>query len=119
MALGTLRTLAHDIVDSVHGVPIVITRSTPDDEPVATTGVWVRERDEAPPFGTEQARRQPRKVLLIQRTAALSEIPRGSIIAAPELDSGQVLRWEVQGYDGPLTTTRMRVVLKQKGETLA
>jgi hypothetical protein len=78
---------------------------------VSTTGVWTTSLDEAMPFGQDYARREPRKVLAIPRTAALDAVPRGSVILAPETEDGTVVTWRADGFDGATSPDLHRVVV--------
>jgi hypothetical protein len=79
------------------GLPVTVT--VPLGNPVGTTGVWVQALEEAQPFGTDLARRDPRRVLAIPRTAALDTIPRGSVILAAEVEGGPTRTWRVDGLE--------------------
>lgn len=109
MALSSLRALAQSITASVLGVPITVT--VPNGDPVETRGVWDQRLDEQLAYGTDLARRDPRKVLAIQRTDTLTGIPKGSVIAAPETDDGEILTWRVDGYARPMEVDQMRVIV--------
>jgi len=80
------------------GVDLTVT--PPESGPVATQGVWdasppVEER----PYGTDLARREPRRILALPRTALPSSPPRGSVIEAPEAAGGPMKTWTVDGLD--------------------
>lgn len=79
------------------GVAATVTRPAPDTTPIATTGIWLDEAlEEERPYGTDFQRRDPRRLMAIPR-ADVSTLPRGTLIAAPEL-AGKVIRtWRVDG----------------------
>lgn len=94
------------------GLPITVTRPSPDDTPVPGTGVWMPEPLEEPrSIGVDFQRAEPRKVLAIPRSDALPSIPRGSVIAAAELLGGPVQNWRVDGYDAATEVDLMCVRL--------
>ena len=113
MGLGALRALAMGQTFDAFSVPITVTRPFPADTPVITTGVWTKPIDEAAPYGHEMARREPPKVLAIQRTATLDVVPRGSVILAAETDDGTVLTWRSVGTDGMTSADLIRVVVER------
>lgn len=118
MAIGTLRALARSVVDAVHGVPIVITRSDDADSPVSTTGTWLPDIVDDQPYGHDFNRLASRKVMLIARTATLSSIPKGSTIQAADADDSTVRLWRVEGYAAPVRYGRFRVVLQAQTDTV-
>lgn len=81
------------------GLSITVTRPAPDEGPVVTTGVWVPPLTEAQPFGTDFQRREPRKVMAIERSVALPSLPRGTTILAAEEDGATVRTWRVDGLE--------------------
>jgi hypothetical protein len=93
-------------IASAFGVPITVMRPEPDaPAPVATTGIWIPEsRDgayapvEERPFGRDRQRREPRRLMGISRDV-VSEIPRASLVDAPEVNGGPVLKWLVDAID--------------------
>jgi hypothetical protein len=93
------------------GLPITVT--VPHGTAVSTTGIWVNPLAEPMPYGADYARREPRKVLAIPRTAALDAVPRGSVIVAAESDGGPVVTWRADGLDGQTLHDEMRVVVVQ------
>lgn len=111
MALGTLRTLVREIVDNVYGVPISITRTTPDEGPIETVGTWVPALASGQVYGTEMNGREAGRVMVIGRNADLPDIPRNSRISAPEELGGTARTWKVEGYDSLPSVDRFRVVL--------
>lgn len=81
------------------GVAITVTVPPFEDDPVATTGVWVTSITQDVPFGTDFQRRERRRVLTMALSSALASVPRGSVVYAPEFAGGTVLRWRVDGFE--------------------
>jgi hypothetical protein len=95
-----IRALAQDIGFAVHGVPATLTKPHPDDDVViSATAVWVQPLDEQDPFGQQLKRREPRKVLALKRDAVGTEVPRGTVIVAPERTGDAARTWRVEGLD--------------------
>lgn len=92
-------------------VPVVVTRPAPAIEPVATEGIWLPSLIEEQPFGVDLRRRDPRRVMGIERTATLDHIPRGSTIEAPEQLGAPTQTWMVEGYER-VTPEEMRILVK-------
>ena len=109
MGLGALRTLALGQIFDTLSLSITVT--PPLGVAVVTTGIWTKPIEEAMPFGQDMARREPRKVLAIQRTATLDAVPRGAVIVAPETDDGTELTWRAEGLDGLTSADLMRVIV--------
>jgi hypothetical protein len=84
---------------AVFGLPATVTRPAPDDTPIATTAIWVTEAmEESRPFGTDFQRREPRRLLALPR-ADLATLPRGTVIAVPEMSGAASKAWRVDGLD--------------------
>lgn len=108
MAASDLRVSMAPMVDAF-GLPIVVTRPAPDDEPIATVGLWISSSDqdkrgaqpldEVRPIGSDFQRREPRKVLAVPRDAVLTKFPRGSFIQAADALGGTVRTWRTDGFD--------------------
>ena len=99
MSLGPLRALAADLTQQILGVPATVTRPSPDDTPIVTTGIWTTAPlDESRPFGVDFQRSDPRRVLALPRRT-IATVPRGTEISAPETPDGAVLTWVVDGLD--------------------
>lgn len=100
------------------GVPITVTRPSPDDTPVTTSGIWMAlSADETRPIGVDFQHAAPRKVLAIRLDAALPTIPRGSLVLAPDLQGGTVKSWRVDRTDRPYEVDEFRVLLVQTADT--
>lgn len=111
MSLDALRGLALGATFDVLSVAITVTRPAPDNSPIVTTGIWLDSLEEDRPVGTDLTRREPRRVMAVQRTASLGSMPRTTIIVAPELEGGSSLSWRVEGYERSMEPDLMRVVL--------
>ena len=96
MDLGSLRTLAHDVSFSVHGVDATLTRPFPDEVPVTTKAIWLGPDTDGVPAGSIFQKREARRVVALRRTDVAS-VPRGSLLEAPEYAGGTVQRWRVDG----------------------
>ncbi len=113
MDLTALRALAQDVGFSTFGVPATVTRPAPDNAPVETTAVWLPDPlDETRPAGTDFQRREPRKVLALRRDAPLPTMPRGTIVAAPEISGGAVKNWRVDELDRTLSDEWRVIVVR-------
>lgn len=98
MDSGSLRALALEINLSAHGVPATITRPSPDDTPIETTGIWEGVVPiDYPRSGTLQ-RNEPKRVFAIP-TADVPTVPRGTIILAPLRTDLTPERWRVDATD--------------------
>jgi hypothetical protein len=74
--------------------------------------VWLeRPLDEQRPLGQDRQRLDPRKVLGIMRSTALSSLPRGTVILSTELEGGAVKAWRVDGYAASVEPDLLRVIL--------
>lgn len=85
-----------DPVFSAFGVPVTITRPAPDQTPITTTGVWLRPLAPDLPVGREYQRQEPLRVLSLQRSAVTS-LPVGTLIQAPEVRGGPTRLWRHEG----------------------
>lgn len=99
------------ITQAVMGVPITVTRPAPDDTPIATRGIWrPAPLEDSRPYGTDFQRVGPRRVMAIGK-ADVDDLPRGSIIAAPEVIDGVTKNWRVDGFDPQVDPYQWRVIL--------
>ena len=114
MAFDVMRQFVLDTNFSLWGVPVTVTRPAPDSTPIEATGVWLPAADETPAFGRELARKQPRKVLVV-RKSEVPTVPRGTSIAAAELDGGDVLTWSVDGMSDPVYPDHFRLLVSRAG----
>lgn len=109
MGFGALRALVTSVNFSTFGVAVTIERPTLDAEPIEATGIWLTPRTEDVPVGTEFQRRERRRVMALRATA-VSSVPRGTVINAPETEGGTIRRWRVDGIDSQ-EPEQVRVVL--------
>ena len=99
MSLDGLRAVALGVQFAVMGVAITVTRPAPDDQPIGTMGIWLEPLEEARAMaGTDFQRLDARKILAVPRSDTLPSLPRGTTIAAAELEGGLVKLWRVDGY---------------------
>lgn len=66
--------------------------------PVTTRGIWDRSIEEDTPVGRDFNRREPRRVMAIRRTDC-PEVPRGTVITAPERDGSELRNWQIDGVE--------------------
>jgi hypothetical protein len=92
------------------GLPATVTRPAPDDAPIATTGFWTLALEESQPFGTDLRRREPRQVFVLPRST-VPTLPRGTRIAASDLEGGAVKQWMVDGLDRAVDIDHWRAIL--------
>jgi hypothetical protein len=113
MSLDAIRGVALAAQVAVTGVAIAVTRPAPDDLLVATTGIWLGPLEETRPMGTDFQRTGARKAMAVPKTASLPNLPRGTLIVAPEegFETGPLLNWRVDGYLAAVDPDLMRVVL--------
>jgi hypothetical protein len=92
------------------GVAITVTR--PNADPVGAVGIWLSPLEEGRPTGVDFARWGSRKVMGIAKSSSLPDLPKGTVIVAPELGaSGVPLNWRVDGYESAVEPELMRVLL--------
>lgn len=108
--MGDLRPAIGPALDAF-GLSATITRPTPDNTPVVTTGFWLAELQEDQPVGREFKKRDPRRVFVVPRNAALPTAPSGSIVAAAEYEGGDVKSWKVDGFAQPVEVDTWRLIL--------
>lgn len=78
----------------VFGVEATVT--APDAErPIETTAFWLPPTSVERPIGSELTALEPRYVMALKR-AEVDEIPRGTLIDAPDVEGGDVKRWVVE-----------------------
>lgn len=85
-------SLAHQ----VFGVPATVT--PPGGSPISTTAVWILPQTVEVPLDSEFQRAERRRILALRRDQ-VPAVPRGTVIAAPEVKGGAVLSWRVDGVD--------------------
>jgi hypothetical protein len=109
MGFDAAWALAADTLYAVMGLPATVTRPVPNDTPVSARMVWLSPPDEPQPFGVDLQRRDPRRVLALQRSIELDAAPRGTIIAAAEVQGGTVKTWRVDQAAQPVRPDELRV----------
>lgn len=90
------------------GLPVTVT--PPGEATVSTYGIWVTSLFEDPPFGKDLTRRDPRRLMAIPLNSSLADIPRGSLIVAPEKKGDASKNWNVDAVE-KTEADEMRVVL--------
>jgi hypothetical protein len=85
-----------DLIFDAFGVPATVTRPAPDHAAIETTATWVPEFTEDAPAGGGFARREPRRILALLRSA-VPTVPLKTIVLAPLVLDGVVQRWRVDG----------------------
>jgi hypothetical protein len=98
-----------DPILDAFGVPAVVIRPAPDDDPIDTIGVWVSPVTDEPPSGLELRRKEPRRTLVLSRDA-VPTVPRGTIVMAPERAGAEPQRWQVDGTER-IEVDHVRVVV--------
>jgi len=93
------------------GVPAVVTRPAPDNTPISTTVIWVSPQ-EATPSGSDFGRRDPRRVLIIPRSA-VPTLPRATTIVAAEESGGVSKTWTIEEFDRAIEPDCWRVIVSQ------
>lgn len=111
MSIAAIRSLALDVTFATIGVAATVTRPAPDDAPIETTVVWNTALHEDV-GGLGLARREPRRVLAVRRSA-VSTVPRGTVIVAPLMSGGDAQVWRVDGTDRLLDDVAHVVVVPQ------
>lgn len=94
---------------AAHGIPVTVT--PPGGSAVATTGIWHVPLEEQQPYGTDFQRREPRRLMELPRTDSLTAVPRGSIIAAADVDGGATKNWRADGLQRDDDPLRMFMIL--------
>lgn len=98
MDLGPLQRLATDLAYDAHAVAAVL--YLPDGSPpIKAEGNWLQSIEDEPPTGREYNTREPRRIMALKRSAVPTQLPRGTIIDAPELIDGTPRRWQVDSFE--------------------
>lgn len=95
------------------GLAITVMRPTPDDDSVASKGIWDGSADDAQPYGADFDRVGPRSIMSIPLSAALPTLPNGTVILAPDEEGGAVKTWRVDGRVVPDLPDVAQVFLKR------
>lgn len=74
------------------------TVTPPGGDSIETSGFWVSPFTDDVPGDLDFSRREARRVFVLRR-ADLPSLPLKSVIEAPLVTGGTVLRWQVDGFD--------------------
>lgn len=96
MDLETIRQLVSDLGFSVAGIPATL--QGPWESPLEGRIVWLRNLEEDAPYGTQYAKVGARRRMAIQRDG-VTNIPKGSIVTAPEEIGAEATDWQVDGTE--------------------
>ena len=96
MEFGALRDLVLELNLDMHGVPATVT--PPGEAAIATRVIWLTPVIDDLPAGRDFDRREPRRMMVISR-ADVENVPRGTIIAAPEKLGGDSRNWQIDGVE--------------------
>lgn len=94
--LVAVRDLVVETNFAVHGVDVTV--SVEGKDSVETRGIWLTPFQEDVPSGSSFTRREPRLVMALQRLD-VAEVPRGTVIEAPEKSGDAPVTWVVDGHD--------------------
>lgn len=94
--LDALRNLALELNMDFHGVPATVT--PPGEAAITTRVIWLSPIVDDKPIGREFDRREPRRMMVISR-ADVENVPRGTIVAAPEKHGGDSQNWQIDGVE--------------------
>lgn len=93
------------------GLPATVTRPSPDDTPIATTGIWLSDLvEDREAFTADFMRRDARRVMALPR-ADVPAAPTGTRIRAAEMDGQDERDWVVDGYAHNVDPDHLRVIL--------
>lgn len=91
------------------GVDVTVTR--PGQPSITTRGIWdASPPEEERPFGTDFQRRVARQVMALPREG-LTELERGTVIAAPEYEGGPTKTWKIDGFSQRVEYDCWRVIV--------
>ena len=96
MELGALRDLVLELNMDMHGVPATVT--PPGEADITTRVIWLSPVVDDNPAGRELDRREPRRMMAISRTD-VENVPRGTVIAAPEKHGGDSRNWQIDSTE--------------------
>lgn len=94
MELGALCDLVLDVNFDLQGVPATVT--LPGQAAIDTRVFLLGKLMEDNPVGKDFERREPRRVIAIKRDV-VANVPRGTIIVAPEKPGGTERSWQIDG----------------------
>lgn len=95
MDLGPLRGLVSSLNFATFGLPAIVELPAGD---VETSGIWQTPITDDMPGNLQIRRREPLRILAIP-TVDAPDLPHGTIIRAPLVSGGAILRWQVDGFD--------------------
>jgi hypothetical protein len=78
------------------GLEATVTRPAPDDDPIATTVIWVAPQPMEVPIGGDFQRQEPLRVLVIP-FSDVPTVPSGTRIEAPEEKGLASRTWKTEG----------------------
>ena len=107
MDLGPLRALVTDLNFQAHGLAVTVT--TPGGLPVAVTGIWLTPATDHYPLGQEFRRASPTRAMAL-RVDEVAQVPRGTVIVAPERSGGADQTWKVDSVER-LEAAHVRVIV--------
>lgn len=81
-------------VSALDAFGVAATVAVPDGDPVETRILWQPPVPEEYPTGSEHRRATPRRRMAIS-LADIPEVPRGTVVMAPEVSGGDTARWTV------------------------
>ena len=79
------------------GLPGVVTRPAPDDDPIETVVIWVPPDAQDVPRSSDWQRRETNRILAISR-ADVPTVPKGTTVVAPEVLAGAECTWRVVDF---------------------
>lgn len=97
MELGALRDLVLELNLDMHGVPATVTPLS-GESAISTRVIWLIPVVDDVPAGRELQRREPRRMMVISRTD-VEDVPRGTIVAAPEKLGGDSRNWQIDSVE--------------------
>lgn len=110
MGFSELRLLMLNTALEAFGVAATVTRPSPDNTPINTSGVWTIPAAAAPAMGGDLRRREPIHVMAIPR-ADVPTFPRGTTVSAPERQGGDAKTWKFDGFESEADPDHWRVRL--------
>lgn len=96
MDLQALRALTVDLNFDLQGLDVTVT--PPDQAPVSGRGIWVTPTTDLQPGRLDIGRREPRRAMALRRSE-FADVPRNTVIEAPERYGGPIEFWKVEGPD--------------------
>ena len=103
--LAALRGLVLTSNFSTHGIPVTVT--APDEAPISTRGIWVTPVTDE--FGAGVTRAEAKRVIALRRDQ-VAQVPRGTLIEAPDMAGGVSRTWRVERPDR-IEVEHVRVVV--------